>query len=177
MLRRNLKPAPHVGFHRPPKVVGLRRAKRKHLPQPFRVIAEPLRVGHDQWLALPAKPEVWLDGWVVEVAGELPNDLGRLPERAEKRHLRCLPAVATHASKDVEQGFRIFRVGVLIGDIEDHRVDASIGEHLGMLCQHIRVVGVVVAKDRLTPVVRAAEWPPERVAPIVHRPGMLRQNL
>ena len=53
-------------------------------------------------------------------------------------------------------------IGHGVGRVEDQRIDARIGQHLGMAADDPGVVAAVVAKQRLAPIVRKAIGSPQR---------------
>ena len=61
------------------------------------------------------------------------------------------------------------RVGRTIARVEDDRIDARVGEHLGVLSQHGSIIAQIVAEDRFTPMVRRIQRSPRRRSYLQHR--------
>src|SRR5437899_1878201 len=87
-------------------------------------------------------------------------------ERAQEHHLRRSAAVAAHFLEHAKQGEVLRLERLLIRHIENQSVHSGIRQHLGVLAQHERIISLVVAEDRLTPMMRGVHRPPLRISRI-----------
>ena len=133
-------------------------------------------IGENERFAFPTEPELRVEARLIQVAVEFIDHFGRIPERAEESDLRWAAALLPGFGEDAQQGLVVGFVGELVGDVEEEGIDAGVGEHLGMLAQHGRVVGQIIAEDRFSPMVRGMEWAPERAVFFLHGFGVLGED-
>jgi len=124
---------------------------------------ETVGIRQDQRLAFPPVPQLRVNAGRIEVPVELADHPGRVPEWAQERHLRRARPVRAHLGERLQERQIPPAVRGLVGHIEDDDIDTRIREHLSVLPQHIGVIGLVVAEERLPPVVESVHRPPERV--------------
>ena len=120
-----------------------------------------LGIANQERLALPAEPQIRVVTGLVEVVVNLLCRLAGLGIDHEG-DLRRAAALFANGGKDLAELHIDIAISHGIRRIEDQRIDARVGEHLGMAADDPGVVAAVVAQQRLAPVVRKPVRSPER---------------
>ena len=183
VLRIDLEPAPLVVARRAVDIVGLAGAEREEIgdrPVGGRV-GQVVGIGHDTGFAFPDEPQVFVASGLVQVVIELPQRDERVRSRAEREHesyFRNVHSVFLRLIPGFEQRF----VGVLpcqasVRTVEEHGIDACVGQHFGVLAKHPRVGRLVVSQQGLFPEEKAGLLrAPCRMMVVFHRLGMLSDD-
>jgi len=98
-----------------------------------------------------------MDAGFVEIAEQLIDHAPRVPEGAQEGDLGRPAAVAPDLGEDAQKLQVVVVVSDLVRDVENHGVDAGIGEHLRVLAQHVGIIREVVPEDRFAPVMRGVK--------------------
>ena len=119
------------------------------------------RIADQERLFLPAKPEIGVEAGLVEVFEEFIRGLAGLGVD-HKTELRRAAAFAANLRPDLADFQVNLAVGFTVGGIENDGVDAGVGEERSMPPEHPRVHRVVIAVERLAPIILGARRAPER---------------
>src|SRR4051812_39928083 len=113
------------------------------------------RIANEQRLSLPLKPKVFVKAGLIEIVIDFLRRLTGLRIHHEADLGSASAFLPDFAPNRTESEIDIAVSDAICG-VEDHGIDTGIGEEMGMTAQHPRVARIVIAVERLAPVVGAA---------------------